>query len=46
MNGISTVDENGKGEYNVKSEKLDFKDSDEAENEYLLTGPLYFEASY
>jgi len=41
-----TVDENGKGEYNVKSEKLDFKDSDEAENEYLLTGPLYFEASY
>ena len=41
-----TVDENGKGEYNVKSEKLDFKDSDEAENEYLLTGPRYFEARY
>jgi len=41
-----SVDENGKGKYNVASDKLNFKDSTEAENEYLITGPLYFEASY
>ena len=40
------VDENGKGKYNVASDKLNFKDSTEAENEYLITGLLYFEASY
>ena len=41
-----TVDENGKGEYNVSSDKLNLNDSTKSENEYLLTGPLYFEASY
>jgi len=41
-----TVDENGKGEYKVISDKLNFEDSVKAENEYFLTGPLDFEASY
>ena len=41
-----TVDGNGKGEYNVISDKLNFNDSTKSEYEYLLSGPLYFEASY
>jgi signal transduction histidine kinase len=41
-----TVDEKGVGEYKVVSNKLNFNDSTKAENMYLLTGSLYFEASY
>lgn len=41
-----SVDKDGKGEYNVESDKLNFNDSTKSENEYLLTGPFYFEASY
>jgi len=41
-----SLDENGEGEYSVISDKLNLNDSTKSENEYLLTGPLYFEASY
>ncbi|MGA1841888.1 MAG: ATP-binding protein [bacterium] len=41
-----TIDEKGMGEYKVASEKLNFNDSTKADNAYLLTGPLIFEASY
>lgn len=41
-----SVDEDGKRKYYVTSDKLNFKDSTEAENGCLLTGPLAFEASY
>ena len=41
-----SIDKNGKGTFRLQSKKLDFTDSMNSEEKYLLTGELEFETSY